>query len=215
MDRRQEKQLRALFRQDWPVSAGAGRGLERSYEQIRRQCRKQEEQMNVGIKWLRTGLRPVRVAVLVALLIVSVSITALAYGEQLFVFFSKGSIDAHAEGAKASWSVSVPEDVDGTVTQWEDGSLYFIANGEKIDITAQISEEKAFLYTCVDEEGRTHYFGVGGLAEPGSYGWQEAVISSNGNLQGVIGRCGVSYDSEAEYPWENIFAASLPKSENG
>lgn len=46
--------------------------------------------------------------------------------------------------------------------------LYFIANGENLDITDLCSGEKAFVYAVADNDGRIAYLAVGGV--PGDYG---------------------------------------------
>lgn len=46
-----------------------------------------------------------------------------------------------------------------------DGRLYFIANGENIDITDLCSPEKAFVYAVTDKDGRVAYLAVGGTPE--------------------------------------------------
>ena len=43
----------------------------------------------------------------------------------------------------------------------EDGRLWFIVNGEHIDITDEISETEPFLYQYTDESGVIHYWLVG------------------------------------------------------
>lgn len=48
------------------------------------------------------------------------------------------------------------------------GRLYFIANGENIDITDLCSPEKAFVYAVSDKDGRVAYLAVGGT--PQNYG---------------------------------------------
>lgn len=46
-----------------------------------------------------------------------------------------------------------------------DGRLYFIANGEDIDITDQCSMDTAFIYVVEDSFGYIHYLCVGGTPE--------------------------------------------------
>lgn len=46
-----------------------------------------------------------------------------------------------------------------------DGRLYFIANGENIDITDQCSMDTAFIYIVEDNRGYIHYLCVGGTPE--------------------------------------------------
>lgn len=62
MTEQREQQLKELFQQERPVSPSARRGLDRGYEQIRRQCQKQENAMKKRVK------RPARLLVLAAVL---------------------------------------------------------------------------------------------------------------------------------------------------
>lgn len=48
------------------------------------------------------------------------------------------------------------------------GRLYFIGNGENLDITDLCSADKAFVYAVADKDGRVGYLAVGGTPE--SYG---------------------------------------------
>lgn len=58
----------------------------------------------------------------------------------------------------------------GSVTTWlhhADGRLYFVGNGENMDITERISMEEPFTYAYTDEEGIRIHIAVGRLdAEP-------------------------------------------------
>ena len=51
----------------------------------------------------------------------------------------------------------------------EDGRLFFVANGEHMDITDLCSEEEAFVYMLQDNTGIHHYFIVGGTPESPGY----------------------------------------------
>lgn len=53
----------------------------------------------------------------------------------------------------------------------KDGRLWFTANGECIDITDQVSEDKAYTYEYRDDQGMIHYLIVGG--DPESFGYAE------------------------------------------
>lgn len=66
--------------------------------------------------------------------------------------------------------------------EYVDGKLIFTANGENIDITAQVSETKAFTYIYVDAEKITHYLIVGGLPE--EFGYAEFMQDAKDNWVG-------------------------------
>lgn len=52
---------------------------------------------------------------------------------------------------------------------YQNGHLWFTANGENIDITSQVSEVRAYIYDYTDGEGITHYLIVGGAPETFGY----------------------------------------------
>lgn len=60
----------------------------------------------------------------------------------------------------------------------EEGRLWFVADGQRIDITDRIDEETPYLYTSEDEAGNRTYIVVGG--EPQSCGWMERWESADG-----------------------------------
>lgn len=168
MDRRQEEQLRALFRQDWPVSAGAGRGLERSYEQIRRQCREQEEPMKKQVK------RPLRLVVLAAVIAaMAVGASAITLHVDFFrTAFGTGISDngvkmiRYTEALFVDGSASERAEVDLETAEETVGS-YIMDSGESLELSDYTLTVESYL---VDENG----IGVltytlenpNGLAEP-------------------------------------------------
>lgn len=55
--------------------------------------------------------------------------------------------------------------------EYKEGHLWFTANGECIDITNQVSEDKAYTYEYKDGQGVIHYLIVGG--DPETFGYAE------------------------------------------
>lgn len=63
--------------------------------------------------------------------------------------------------------------------------LYFIVNGEDIDITGLISETEAYEYEYTDENGNTHYWLVGKNGpETNYYGYGEYIRDADGKWLG-------------------------------
>ena len=60
---------------------------------------------------------------------------------------------------------------DTAPAEFKEGRLWFTANGENIDITDQVSENKAYVYDYTDGQGITHYLIVGG--DPETFGYAE------------------------------------------
>lgn len=60
----------------------------------------------------------------------------------------------------------------------QDGRLYFVVNGEHIDITDEVSQTQCFQYELEDETGAIHHWAIG-LDGPGleDYGYIETVFS--------------------------------------
>ena len=80
-----------------------------------------------------------------------------------------------------------------------DGRLWFIVNGERIDITDLVSETQPYLYQYEDAEGVTHYWIVGrNRPEQGSpIGYAEYLYSEEeGWLGGYLARTNQGPDME-------------------
>ena len=71
------------------------------------------------------------------------------------------------------------------------GRLYFIANGENIDITDECSAEKAFIYTIQDNSGFYHHIIIGGTPE--NWGYQIFIQNPKGDYGGWVGGEGTNH----------------------
>lgn len=87
------------------------------------------------------------------------------------------------------------------------GRLYFLGNGEKIDITDQITEEEPFYYTYQDDYSLTHYMAVGysgAIENFGIYEFIKEEKSGQEEWEGWVtgtGRNFINPETEAAYPW--------------
>lgn len=99
--------------------------------------------------------------------------------------FTKEVDENGSESASASFDTS--EAVAPAV--YAEGTLVFTANGENMDITAQVSDTKAFTYTYVDAEKATHYLIVGG--QPQEFGYAEFIKDEGNNWIGGYFQGGV------------------------
>lgn len=72
----------------------------------------------------------------------------------------------------------------GDPAEVRDGRLYFIANGEDIDITDLCSMDTAFIYVMQDRTGTLHYIFVGGRPDNWGYG---SIMKKPGNLRNPEG----------------------------
>lgn len=147
------------------------------------------------------------IAAVVALIVISIG---WSYGGKLINFASGGRVVISSEngGASAKWEITPPA-LDGEITQWKNDRLYFIANGENIDITAKLSVDVPYLYQFTDKDGVFHVIGVGGKAEAESYAWLEYLLDGDDPDDAVVlGTRGEKYPVEQE-PWEEVFYKSV------
>ena len=114
--------------------------------------------------------------------------------------------DAEGKGYNAGYYLT------GVQPEWlverEDG-LYFVGNGEMIEIGSQISPEVPFTYIYTDTDGIMHYIVVGGTyikgeALKGNVGWGEwmriAEEAEKGPFAGWLGG-GATFINNAERKW--------------
>ena len=144
-------------------------------------------------------------AALVAVCILSaLSITAFAYGDQLrefYTFFTGGAIEQGVDedgNFYASGSVDTDNPEGSPVELRDDGRLYFVADGQNLDITDQCSYTTPYVYECADSDGNRHVFIVGG--DPDAIGYAEFIWDTNGQVQGGSAQLGTSGGTD-DAPW--------------
>lgn len=87
---------------------------------------------------------------------------------------------------------------------YRDGKMYFIANGEDLDITAAVTTEKAYTYVYEDAEGILHTIVIGlNTEEPGNYGFAEYISDGKTWLGGYSARCNTEADGSGPAWLEN------------
>ena len=87
------------------------------------------------------------------------------------------------------------------------GRLYFLGNGEKIDITEQLREDAPYYYTYMDEYGFTHEMAVAYSGTLENFGIYEFIWKGeNGEKTWVTGtgRNFLSSETGTCYPWVEI-----------
>ena len=91
-----------------------------------------------------------------------------------------------------------------TFAYTENGRLYFTGNGENLDITDEITEEKPYFYTCEDDRGHEIYFVVGYDGTIENFGTYE-FIKKDGQWLTGSGRNFLSCQVEGQvYPWVKV-----------
>ena len=106
-----------------------------------------------------------------------------SYGEQIIHLLSGGQVIRGGTGGAGYGTVIMSDGYDEngnpTIISLEDGRLWFVAGGQRVDVTDQVDEETSYVYTATDEEGNLHYIIVGGTPE--DYGWFEGVTAPDGS----------------------------------
>lgn len=87
----------------------------------------------------------------------------------------------------------------------ENGRLYFTGNGENLDITDEIREDKPFFYQYVDKEtGMTIYLTVGIAGSIENFGVYEFIKDTDGEWVGGTGRNMFDPETNETYPWISL-----------
>lgn len=157
-------------------------------EQIKNAIRKKSDSRSKAKNIYRYIPKPIAACALAVGAVLLVNGTVYAYtGNGIISYFfsfaqnavfTRQTDENGTESASASFHTS-----EATApAAYADGRLVFTANGERIDITARVSESKAFTYTYVDTEKMTHYFIVGG--EPEEFGYAEFMKDADNNWIG-------------------------------
>ena len=123
------------------------------------------------------------VLVLAAALAACLALAGWSYGEQIIHLLSGGQVIRGGTGGAGYGTVIMSDGYDEngnpTIISLEDGRLWFVAGGQRVDVTDQVDEETPYVYTVTDEEDNLHYIIVGGTPE--DYGWFEGVTAPDGS----------------------------------
>lgn len=151
-------------------------------------------------KYGKTTVRLILIAAVVCLMTVTVSADSV---RQLFGWGGNMEITQHDDGAE----VRIFTDNLTEPVEIRDGRMYFIVNGENIDITDQVSQTKAFTYQYVDEQSVTHMWVVGlNSEELENYGYAE-YLKTDTWQGGYSARVNGNADGTTEAQWLEIWKA--------
>ncbi|MBQ9663939.1 MAG: hypothetical protein IJV40_12385 [Oscillospiraceae bacterium] len=152
------------------------------------------EQSETQYKPRHTVRKRILTLALAAALILSLGIAAYSAGQAVFGW--GGNMEVRAEKTDGGIETTVYVHTDNLTepVSFENGRMYFIVNGEHLDITDRISETKPYIYQFTDEEGVLHYWIIGkngpelehyGYAEylhPSEEDWTAGYVArTNGN----------------------------------
>ena len=116
-------------------------------------------------------------------LVLAAALAGWSYGEQIIHLLSGGQVIRGGTGGAGYGTVIMSDGYDEngnpTIISLEDGRLWFVAGGQRVDVTDQVDEETPYVYTTTDGEGNLHYIIVGGTPE--DYGWFEGVQFPDGS----------------------------------
>ena len=133
---------------------------------------------------------------LVAAVILILAIGMVTYAAKPSLFGWGGNFEVRDTGHGTESVLHTDSLVDPV--EVEDGRLWFIVNGEHIDITDEISETEPFLYEYTDEGGVIHYWLIGKNGpELENWGYGEYLYKPEENwMAGYSARTNLDPDSE-------------------
>lgn len=155
--------------------------------------------------WKRAGAAA---AALLLVLCLSPSVRAAVESWRVKYFWADSDItiyefaDAEVEGTVVAVDTEAPG-----FARMVNGRLYFLGNGEKIDITDIIAEDAPYYYTYVDEYGLTHTMAVGYSGSLENFGIYEFIWKEEAGEKvwtAGTGRNHLSRETEKAYPWVEI-----------
>lgn len=136
--------------------------------------------------------------ILAAALVCLLALTASAAGVRLMQGWG-GNMEvlSREEGSE----VLVHTDNLTEPVEIREGRMWFVVNGEKLDITDDISQTEAFTYTFMDEQGITHYWVLGLNGEElENYGYAEYLKTDTWQA-GYSARVNINPDGTTDAVW--------------
>ena len=148
----------------------------------------------------KTVMKLVLLAAVVCLMTVTASADSV---RQLFGWGGNMRIDQYEDGAE----VRIFTDKLTEPVEIRDGRMYFIVNGEDMDITDQVSQTKAFTYSYEDAQGVTHIWVLGlNSEELEHYGYAE-YLKTDTWQGGYSARVNINADGTTEAQWLETWKA--------
>ena len=142
-----------------------------------------------------------RMAIVAAALCACLALAGWAWGERVYQFISGATLSTGGNPAAGSISVDLTDGLneagDSAIIALEEGRLWFVATGERIDVTDLVDEATPYVWTRWLEDGSLHYIIVGGTPE--DYGWAEGVKFAGGGGGGSG-----TLHSREDIPWEEF-----------
>ena len=150
--------------------------------------------------------RVLLVAAALAVCLGMVGWSAEVYGERIFQLVGGGRVtisDSGGEGyVEGHPSDGYDENGQPLVVSLEEGRLWVVARGQRVDVTDRVDEKTPYVDTWWDGEGNLYYVIIGGTPE--DYGWYEGVTvpDGSGGGNGVLSsRTDISPEEQADPEW--------------
>jgi len=162
-----------------------------------------------------THHRKFAIVAAVVAVVLALSVTAYALGSVIISQVSSwngNTLIEHVinEDGEVECHVSYSADDVADATELRDGRLYFIINGEDIDITDTVSAGQPFNYDYADEQGNIHYFIIGGAID--NVGYAEYIKGADGKWLGGYSHNIITPDMETpeDHPmWYQVGRANI------
>ena len=124
-----------------------------------------------------------KLILLAAALAACLALAGWAWGERVYQFISGSTLSTGGNQAAGTISVDLTDGLNEagapTIITLEEGRLWFVATGERIDVTDLVDEATPYVWTRWLEDGSLHYIIVGGTPE--DYGWYEGIKLPDGS----------------------------------
>lgn len=137
----------------------------------------------VSARIRRGRLKKRRIILAAAVLAVCLGLAGWTYGERIYHLLGGGQVTIGGGAGMGYGEVQMSDgyDEDGQplVISLEEGRLWFVARGQRVDITDRVDEKTPYVDTWRDEEGNLYYVMAGGTPE--NYGWYQGVIAPDGS----------------------------------
>ena len=134
----------------------------------------------------RMGRRRVqkrRVLLVAAALAVCLGLVGWSYGERIFQLVGGGQVTIGGSIGEGYGEVHTSDGYDENgqplVVSLEEGRLWVVVRGQRVDVTDQVDENTPYVDTWWDGEGNFYYVIIGGTPE--DYGWYEGVTVPDGS----------------------------------
>ena len=155
----------------------------------------------------KTPMKTKRILTIALAAALILALGATAYAERVYFGWGKNmeiSVNPNESGVKTTVLVHTDDLTEPVCLEEE--RLFFIVNGEHIDITDQITQTQPFIYSFVDEDRVIHYWIIGKNGpEIWHFGYAEYIQPPEGDwMAGYVARTNNNTAPWLENAWKEI-----------